>query len=90
MTALHVSELMTQALLNRAAAHIIVQQQQQQYYRHRDGPTRGGGYLQKPCLDPVTTSYDDSLVNYEDNNYTAGTADIKNGLYIYISVLTGN
>ena len=50
----------------------------------------GGGYLQKPCLDPVTTSYDDSLVNYEDNNYTAGTADIKNGLYIYISVLTGN
>ena len=61
--------------------------------RRRDGPTGGGvggGYLQKPCLDPVTTSYDDSLVNYEDNNYTAGTADIKNGLYIYISVLTGN
>ena len=71
---------------------IVQQQQQQQYYHRRDGPTGGGGggYLQKPCLDPVTTSYDHSLVNYEDNNYTAGTANIKNGFYIYISVLTGN
>ena len=46
MTALHVSELMTQGLLSRAAAHIIVQQQQQ-YYRRRDGPTGGGGKIYK-------------------------------------------
>ena len=85
MTPLDVSELVTQGPIKpcccthhspTAAAAILPPQ----------GWPYRGGYLQKPCLDPVTTSYDDSLVNYEDNNYTAGTADIKNGLYIYIYI----
>ena len=45
-------------------------------------------YIQKQCLDPVTSIYDYSLLNYEAQNYTAGIADIKNGLYIYILVFS--
>ena len=35
-------------------------------------------YIQKQCLDPVTSIYDYSLLNYEAQNYTAGMEEFKN------------